>query len=133
MKKTIQFFLDRLSISFSAICVVHCVFLPLILAIFPPIAIISVDEQVFHEVLIWFVFPSSMIAAYLGCSRHKDRMVLLGIGLGLVILILTAIFGHEILGETGERVTMFVAATILACSHWRNFLLCYKESCNHKH
>ena len=131
MGKLTQSFLDRLSISFSAICAMHCAFFPLMLAVFPSITIISVDDQVFHEVLVGLVLPSSMIAAYLGCSRHKDRMALFGIGLGLATFVITANFGHELLGEKGERATTIVAATILAWSHWRNFSLCRKDSCSH--
>ena len=132
MRKPTQFFFDRLSISFSAICAMHCAFFPLMLVVFPSITIIPVDDQVFHEVLVWLVLPSSMVAAYLGCSRHKDQKVLLGIGLGLATFVLTAIFGHELLGEKGERATTILAATILAWSHWRNFTLCQKDSCSHK-
>lgn len=131
MRKPTQFFFDRLSISFSAICAMHCAFFPLMLAVFPSIAIIPVEDQVFHEILVWLALPSSMTATYLGCSRHKDLLVLLGTGLGLATLILTAIFGHELLGEKGEKVATFLAAIILACSHWRNFSLCHKDDCRH--
>lgn len=131
MRKAIQFFLDRLSIGFSVICAFHCAFFPFILAVFPSVTILPVDDQVFHEMLVWLVLPSSILAACLGCSRHKDRMALLGIGIGLVIFALTAMFGHELLGEKGEKITIFIAAIILAWSHWRNFSLCHKNSCDH--
>ena len=131
MRKATQFFLDRLSIGFSVICAFHCAFFPVLLAVFPSIAALPVDDQVFHEMLVWLVLPSSVLAAALGCSRHKDRKVLLGIGLGLAIFVFTALFGHELLGETGEKATIFAAAIILAWSHWRNFKLCHQDSCNH--
>lgn len=131
MRKSTQFFLDRLSISFSVICAFHCAFFPLILAVFPSMAVLPVDDQVFHKMLVWLVLPSSMMAACLGCLRHKDRKVFIGIGLGLAIFVFTASFGHDLLGETGEKGTTFVAAIILAWSHWRNFSLCRKVSCAH--
>jgi len=131
MRRATQFFLDRVSIGFSIICAFHCAFFPLMLAVFPSIAVLPVDDQVFHEMLVWLVLPSSVMAASLGCSRHKDRKVLIGIGVGLIIFVLTALFGHDHLGETGEKVAIFLAAIILAWSHWRNFSLCHKESCNH--
>ncbi len=131
MRKATQFFLDRLSIGVSVICALHCASFPLILAVFPSIAVLPVDDEVFHEMLVWLVLPSSVMAASIGCSRHKDLRVFLGIGLGLVIFVFTAFFGHDLLGETGEKGATFVAAIILAWSHWRNFSLCRKESCNH--
>jgi len=131
MKKATQLFLDRLSIGFSVVCAFHCAFFPLMLAVFPSIAVLPVDDQVFHEMLVWLVLPASLMAVFLGCSRHKDRLVLLGIGFGLTIFVLTAMFGHELLGEKGERITIFIAALILAWSHWRNFSLCHRDSCNH--
>jgi len=131
MRRATQFFLDRVSIGFSVVCAFHCAFFPLMLAVFPSIAVLPVDDQVFHEMLVWLVLPSSVMAACLGCSRHKDRKVLLGIGVGLIIFVLTALFGHDQLGEQGEKAAIFFAAIILAWSHWRNFSLCHNDSCNH--
>ena len=133
MRKPTQFFFDRLSISFSAICAMHCAFFPLMLAVFPSIAIIPVEDQVFHEILVWLALPSSMTATYLGCSRHKDLLVLLGTGLGLATLILTAIFGHELLGEKGEKrysKTLLISITNYLSDENQNKLKLQRETIN---
>ena len=81
--------------------------------------------------MVWLVIPSSTIAVFLGCWRHKDRLVLVGAAAGLTTLVLTAIFGHDVLGETGEKVTTLIASIMLALAHWRNFWLCRQDSCGH--
>ena len=89
------------------------------------------DDHVFHWVLIALVLPSSLLAGITGCRRHKDFRVIVGLSAGLVVLIATAALGHDMLGETGEKVATITAAFILAISHWRNYVLCRHEDCTH--
>ena len=86
-------------------------------------------KHAFHIMLIWLVVPSSIIALTLGCKKHKDKTVFAGITLGLFLLVFTAFFGHDIMGEFGEKAATIVATIILAVSHFRNFSLCRKKEC----
>lgn len=127
-----QYILDRLSIGASVVCAVHCAVLPLLLTLSPAIALFMGDEHYFHWILVWLVLPTSFIAALMGCRRHRDLLVMAGIGLGLVLLVATAIYGHDLLGENGERIATVCAAFLLAVSHWRNYTLCRRQDCCHE-
>lgn len=76
-----------------------------------------------------FVIPSSAIAVLLGCWQHKDTKVCALAILGLLILVLTHLIGHELLGELGEKLTTLSASFMLVIAHWRNYQLCKADSC----
>lgn len=123
--------LDRLSIGASAVCGIHCAVLPLFLALFPALSFLPNNDHAFHEALVWIIVPLSSLAAFLGCRKHKDKRVLMGIASGLVILVGTAFFAHDYVGEGGEKALTVLATVILALAHWRNYSLCRQHSCNH--
>lgn len=123
--------LDKFAVSTSAVCAVHCLFLPLLVGAFPALGATIFGQESFHVLLLWFVIPSSVIALTLGCRAHKDVPVaLLGVA-GITALVLAAAFGHDWLGETGERVLTLLGAATIAAGHIRNFTLCRREHCTH--
>lgn len=126
-----QSILDKVSIGASTICAIHCALLPIVLATIPALSHISAENHAFHIALVFIIVPMSLVAAFLGCSKHKDKLVLSGIGLGLSLLVLTALFGHDIAGETGEKIGTVIASIMLSLSHWRNYKLCREKACDH--
>lgn len=133
MRQTIQFIFDRLAIGASLLCALHCAFFPLLLVAFPTLLALPVDDEQFHLLLLWFVIPSSLIAIFLGCRRHKDPLVLVFGLIGLSLMIFAAFLGHDLLGEMGEKWMTVIGAILLAAAHWRNFSLCRKDDCQDQH
>ncbi len=132
MKNSTQFILDRFAIALSMLCAVHCLAVPVLLVTFPSFMVsFHFDDHVFHELLIFLVVPSSIIAILLGCKSHNSQQVLTLACIGIVALIATALLGHDVLGETGEKSATLIAASILAFAHWKNYSLCRHNSCNH--
>lgn len=81
-------------------------------------------EEAFHQWLAIVVIPFSVFALYLGCKHHK-RTQLLCLGLtGVGVLLVCAAFGHDLFGETGEKIVTVFGACIIAVAHVRNYLLC---------
>ena len=130
MKTETQSKIDSLAIVGSVLCAAHCALLPIFLTSFPSLLSMPVEDHLFHQMLVFLVLPLSVIAVFFGWKRHKDTLVLVGAIVGLVILVGTAIFGHDLLGEIGEKVATFTATIILACIHWRNLKLCRQASCS---
>lgn len=129
MKSSTQLLLDKFSIGTSAVCAIHCAAMPIVLALFPTLSFLPAEEHTFHLALVFLIVPMSLVAGFLGCRQHKDRIVLSSIVIGLLLLVLTAVFGHDVVGETGEKVATVIATFILAFAHWRNFSLCKKREC----
>ena len=131
MNVRLQSLFDRLSIGVSTACAIQCAAMPIILATFPAASMLPFDEHDFHLALMFLIVPMSLIAAALGCKKHKDKKVVAGIGAGLFLLVFTAVFGHDIVGELGEKILTIAASLILAAAHWRNYSLCRKKTCDH--
>lgn len=120
---------DRMAISASSLCAIHCLALPVILSVFPAVGGVFFGEEAFHVWLIWAVVPLSVLSLLLGCTRHKSTMVIYCGLAGVSILIVSALLGHEILGEIIERVSTVAGSVIIAFAHMKNFSLCRQSNC----
>jgi hypothetical protein len=123
--------LDILAISISGMCAMHCLLMPLALVIFPILSGSLFAGEDFHRFLLWVILPTSGTAFLLGCRRHKDASVMM-LGLtGIFLLVVSAIWGHNLAGEPGERMMTVLGGLMLATAHIRNFRLCRHDHCEH--
>lgn len=126
--------LDGLAVIFSSACLIHCLVLPLLVVSVPVLqGSALMNEQMFHLVMLLFIVPTSALALAWGCRKHKDFFTLLLGGVGLTTLTVTALFGHDLIGLTGERIVTSIGGLILAAGHIRNFIVCRREDCDHAH
>ena len=58
--------LDKLAVSTSAVCAIHCLSLPLIVGFFPAVSATIFGQEAFHQLLLWVVIPLSLVALSLG-------------------------------------------------------------------
>ncbi len=131
MNKTkVQDLLDHAAISASVLCMVHCLATPFLLIMVPILSSTFLADEAFHRTLVLFVLPTSLIALFIGCGRHKDRNVMYVGFVGLFSLVFIAYFGHDLFGETGEKAATVVCGAILAYAHLRNYRLCRRASCD---
>ena len=123
--------LDKVAVLLSATCMLHCLTFPVLLTLYPVLQGGLLEEQYFHAMLLVFVIPASVIALTIGCRKHRQLLVV-GIGLvGLVILTLTAFWGHDLFGLMGERIVTSIGGAILATSHILNYRYCRSAHCQH--
>jgi hypothetical protein len=110
----------------------HCLALPLLVTLFPIVQGSLLEEKYFHLIMLVFILPTSLLALTIGCRKHKDRITIGLGGVGLVILTLTALFGHVWFGFLGERIITSIGGVVLASAHIRNFLKCRAVDCRHE-
>ena len=123
--------LDRFSIGFSTLCLLHCLAVPVLVSVVPVFATFALADERFHLALVALVVPTSVIALCLGCRLHKSRRVLIcGFG-GVFVLVVAAILGGQHLGEIGETVLTVLGASVVALAHWFNFRACRACDCEH--
>lgn len=127
--KNIQAIADKTAISLSFICAIHCLALPLILVMLPASTAFNLDDEAFHLWMLVAVVPISLYALTLGCKKHKKAGVMVLGTVGLVILISPAWLGHDIVGETGEKILSVIGALIMALGHLINHQLCSQSHC----
>ncbi|MEM1158649.1 MAG: MerC domain-containing protein [Verrucomicrobiota bacterium] len=145
--------LDSLAIGMSLVCAVHCLITPALLVLMPILATTFWVHQDFHLWMLFLVLPVTGVAFFLGCRKHKDRIVLFLGGMGLTLLVGVAIYesfihagfnatGHETcahcLGNETSKVlntaimTNVLGGAFLLSGHARNFMLCRRLRCHHE-
>ena len=123
----LQSILDSSAVAISAFCAVHCLALPLLLFLFPLLGTSLLTDEAFHELLLWFILPTSVIAVGLTWSRHRDKRVYTLVGTGLLILIIAAIWAHDHADPWVDKALSLVGGALLAVGHIRNTLLCRRR------
>jgi hypothetical protein len=126
-------YMDTAAVVLSGVCMMHCLAVPIALTILPIVNVTLLDESTFHLIMMVVILPISVIALTIGCRQHKDKLTLTLGSVGLLILTLTAIFGHDLLGLTGERIVTSIGGLILAAAHIQNYLCCRNDDCAHEH
>ncbi len=109
--------LDRAAVAISGLCAVHCLALPALVVVFPLLSGFAEDDAWFHQLLLFFIIPISVVALVLGFRRHRATIVLVLGTAGIAILTLVALHGHDILGITGERWATTAGGLTLAAGH----------------
>lgn len=127
----IQTYTDKLAIGLSVLCTVHCLVFPLLLLLVPSLTALSIaDDDLFHQWMIAAVLPSSLIALSMGCKKHGNY-TFLGLGFfGVLLLSLAAFWGHDLVGETGEKGLTLFSSLLIATAHFNNHRLCQDKKCD---
>ena len=123
---------DTTSIGLSALCIVHCLALPVLATVVPSVLALPLADEAFHLWLVCAVIPISAYALTMGCKQHgRHRVWILGV-VGIAILVAAAL-GGEALGETLERGFTVLGASIVAAGHYWNYRLCRTDNCDDCH
>jgi len=143
--------LDSLAISMSVICAVHCLLTPLLIALLPIISTTFWVHENFHLWMVFLVVPTTSLAVFMGCRKHKDKGVIALSMTGLVFILSIAFYQYSAhtshsLNAQGvclacvqnkssgylNPTTVFnsLGGLLLAIAHYRNYRLCRKADCD---
>jgi len=112
---------DKTAIGLSTLCILQCLTLPITLAFLPTFTWLRFfADETFHLWLLLAVLPVSFFALATGFTLHKNRYVILISASGIVILIFSALLGHDTLGEAGEVFFTAVGSILVATGHIQN-------------
>lgn len=112
---------DQVAITLSAICIVHCLTVPIILAVLPVAALSFGNYQHFHGVMLWLVAPTSLLGFALGYRLHRRAgLVALGVA-GILVVAWAALYGHGAWPLADETAVSVAGSLTLATAHWKNF------------
>lgn len=115
-------YFDRIAIALSAVCILHCLAVPL-LAVILPIAFVGLGTDAhFHEWLLWAVVPTSLFGFGFGLRYHQ-RYWIPSVGtIGLVIVAFAAIVAHASWDRWQEMLLSTIGSVVLVVAHWFNFV-----------
>lgn len=120
---------DKVAITLSLACVVHCFFVPSFIILSSGYLAVSVDNELIHKAIVLLAVPISIFALTVGYMKHKTVSFLpLGI-LGLVVLIAAVLLGAAMLGEAGEKALTLLGSVLVAYAHFRNHQVCKALEC----
>lgn len=129
---TKQIMADKVAVSLSFLCTIHCLATPLLVTFLPSIIGLRLQDEAFHFWLVIAVIPLSLYALTMGCKNHKRLHVLLFGVIGLLILGATVMLGHDVLGEAWEKILTVLGSGFVALGHVWNYRLCQShDKCMH--
>ena len=123
---------DKLAMSLSIACVIHCFFAPAVVILAYGVSAFTIESELIHYLLLMLATPISLFALGLGYKNHHTIIFLATGILGLTILIL-AVLLENIIGESGERFFTLAGSIILAYSHYKNHRTCKELDCSECH
>ena len=120
---------DKLSITLSLACMIHCLLMPSFLILTSGFLAVSIDNELIHRVFLIIVLPVSLYALITGYQNHKILSYLyLGIS-GLWLLFFAVFFGEGVFGEFTEKSLTLIGSIIVATSHFKNYKACKELAC----
>ena len=124
---------DKVAVTLSTACVIHCFFAPSFIILTSGFLSISIDNELVHYLILLLAVPISSFALYLGWKNHKNTSFLpFGI-IGLLALVAAVLMGEAMLGEAGERAITLLGSLLVAYSHYRNHQECKAVECDSCH
>lgn len=121
--KTLIRFADYAGLAASALCLLHCLAMPLLIAAFPLLGL-GEEHHALHDALLLGVTVPVLLALVPGYIKHRDPVALsLGLaGLG-AFLVAVFVIGPQ-LGEVAETVAAVLSSVLLIGAHLRNHRHC---------
>jgi len=130
VNQNIQALTDRMAISLSLLCTIHCLAFPWAVILIPSLAALPLEGEALHLWLLIVIIPTSIFALTLGCRKHKNYHIVAVGAIGLSILI-TALFVERLeSGEIWEKVLTVIGAIFIAAGHLWNYRLCHHHDNN---
>jgi hypothetical protein len=111
---------ERVAVGVSALCLIHCIGLPLLLAALPALSSLLPIPESFHIWVLAFAVPSSALALFAGRHHHRRAYPLMFGATGLILLATGALVLLE--GRWEAPVTI-LGSLCLACAHVANWRL----------
>ena len=126
MKHLIRF-ADYAGIAASALCLVHCLAMPLLLAVLPltsPLLGSAGDDHGLHDALLVGVTVPVLLALVPGFLAHRDPAPLLLGSAGLGCFLVAVLFVGPAFGQGAEAVLAILSSALLIAAHRRNHRFC---------
>jgi hypothetical protein len=110
--------LDRVAVTLSALCLVHCLALPFLLVALPALSAFS--EGHLHAQMLIIALPVSAVALAFGFRRHANRYILACGILGMLLLVIGGTVAHDYYGLVADRAFSITGALVLGVTHYYN-------------
>ena len=124
-----QILSDKFAMSFSMLCLMHCLFAPALIVLSYSSLAITIESELVHKIILLLTIPISIFAITLGYKNHlNNSIILIGIS-GLTILVAALLIGEKI-NENTELILTTIGSMLLIFCHYKNYKICKKINCD---
>ena len=120
---------DKFAISFSAICMIHCLFAPSLIVLSYSSLALTLESELIHKAILLLTIPVSIFAISLGYKNHSNNSIIYTGIAGLTILISALLIGESI-GENAELILTILGSLMVITCHYKNYDVCKKLNCD---
>ena len=121
---------DKLAMTLSSVCVIHCFFSPAFILLTSGMFSFSFDNESVHYLILLIAVPVSLYALISGFTNHKTAYFLTVGVFGLFVLLLAIALGETFLGELGEMTLTLIGSLLVVYSHFKNHQACKELDCS---
>ncbi len=118
---------DRFGIGLSGLCAVHCLLMPLALAMLSLWPVAFDPDAWLHPIFAALLIPPTLMAIRLAVRHRHARHISLLLGGGLILVLAAMVIG-EVAGAMSEAAVTVLGSSLLITGHWRN-----KRACSPAH
>ncbi len=111
-------FWDRLGISISGLCAVHCLFFPVAITLLPFWPVAESIHDWTHPVLFLLIVPTVVFALR---GKRWDGPIGLYLLAGLFVVGAAWMLHDVLVGDWGEAVLTLAGSALLVRGHWLNY------------
>lgn len=120
---------DRIGIGVSGVCAIHCLFLPVLIALMPVAAVSSAISDWLHPLFVILIAPTVYFASK---RSHFDRKIIRLLVVGFILVLAGWLIGHYWLGFWSETLLTLAGSVLLILGHWKNYRH-HQQCTNHNH
>ena len=120
---------DKFAMSFSAICMIHCLFAPSLIILSYSSLALTVESELIHKAILLLTIPVSIFAISLGYKNHSNNSIIYTGIAGLTILISALLIGESI-DENAELILTIIGSLMVIACHYRKYRICKKVNCD---
>ena len=122
---------DKIGISVSGLCLLHCLATPIVLILFPATSFSWLENEIIHQVFAIMVILAAVMAItpHRNTGRNKDIIVMALMG---VFFILSAMFLLHDHGALYEILITAIGSMLLITAHYKNLKIRIFEKAKNK-
>jgi hypothetical protein len=127
--KASQAITDRLAMTLSFACILHCLFMPAFIISSITFASLQFTDELLHYSILFLAIPISFFALMSGKRNHNNNLVF-AVGLSGLLVLFSALFMEgEFYGLPLETLITLIGSIVVMSAHYKNYQICQRIDC----
>ena len=120
---------DKIAMSLSFACVLHCLFMPAFLISSATFVSLQFSDEYIHYFILMFAMPLSLYALLSGRKNHNNNFIFLVGVIGLAILLGAVFTEANVFGFETEIFLSLTGSALVIAAHYKNYQTCQRLDC----